>query len=854
MEAARTVHTQSKSEAAPAVVRSTEPPKMAASPVRTVPLYSGPPALRLSPPSGATQGSLPTTASQLVGSPGPGEGLQPQVQQALESSFGAGLGSVRVHSDTRTSAAAESLGARAFTYGPNIFLGSGESPSDLALMAHEGAHVVQQQGMPTLQAATNTPSTDVFEQEARRASSAVQRGEQVTVAGRTNGMHIQKEEQKKSWWERATGLVSAGKDWLLSKAAEWAKRIPGYDLLTVILGKDPISDKPVERNAINLLRGLLGLVPGGAAMFENLQQSGALQRAFEWFNQEITKLNLTWETIKGLFRQFWDSLSASDALNPSGVFDRIKQLFGPPLERLINFAKAAGGKIVELIFEGALSLAGSMGKRVLAIIQRAGAVFSLIVNDPIGFLKKLIQAVKGGFLKFSSNILTHLKNALFQWLFGALQGTGLILPDKFDFKGVISIILQVIGLTYARLREKLVKLIGEPAVAFIEKAFEFVKILVTQGIAAAWQKILEFATGLVDTVIEGIRNWAAKSIVGAAITKLVTMFNPVGAIIQGIITIYNTVMFFIERAQQIAALAQAVFDSIANIASGNLGAAIDYVEKTMARTLPVIIAFLARLIGLGGISDEIKKIIKKIQSVVENALNKVVSFIVDKAKALVAKVTGKGKPDERTEEQKQKDLDTAMAAAQKLLEDKKMTPKQIRKQLLTIKSKYKITVLEIVTDSKRNTEEIDHIHGEINPVADGSPIKRPGDQEQGAGSSRGSTVVPTDLHAFGNTTKPRDPRAGKDIDVDPDGNVGPTDPPTGASTFGDINEAPLTGPYHRLNKGTQLLEGIMVIADGSDVGGPHGRTHHTIFPGRRTPFTEFVSKFLNLGWRFVGKK
>src|SRR5262249_27028394 len=151
-----------------------------------------------------------------------------------------------------------------------------------------------------------------------------------------------------------------------------------------------------------------------------------------------------------------------------------------------------------------------------------------------------------------------------------------------------------------------------------------------------------------------------KAIVEAAVTKLVTMFNPVGAIIQGIITIYNTVVFFIERAKQIATLANAIFESISNIATGNLGAAIDYVEKTMARGLTVIISFLARMVGLGGISNEIKKIIQKIQSVVDNAVNKVVNFIVDKAKGLMAKVTGKGgkagSTDNRTREAKEKDV------------------------------------------------------------------------------------------------------------------------------------------------------------------------------------------------------
>jgi hypothetical protein len=77
-----------------------------------------------------------------------------------------------------------------------------------------------------------------------------------------------------------------------------AKQLPGYPLLTLILGKDSMSDAPVQRNATNLIRGLLSLVPNGDNIFNNLQQSGALQKAFGWFNGEVAKLNLTWNGLK----------------------------------------------------------------------------------------------------------------------------------------------------------------------------------------------------------------------------------------------------------------------------------------------------------------------------------------------------------------------------------------------------------------------------------------------------------------------------------------------------------------------------------------------------------------------------
>ena len=115
-------------------------------------------------------------------------------------------------------------------------------------------------------------------------------------------------------------------------------------------------------------------------------------------------------------------------------------------------------------------------------------------------------------------------------------------------------------------------------------------------------------------------------------------------------------------------------------------------------------------------------------------------------------------------------------------------------------------------------------------------------------------VVPTDLYAFGNQSKPRDPRRGIDILSDASDYVGPTNPPTGASTFRDANQAPLTGHYHRIAKTTNLVEGLRVIADGADVGGPHPATHHTIYPERRMTFDEFVNKFRSLPWVHAGRK
>ena len=61
--------------------------------------------------------------------------------------MGVNFGDVRIHSDSRSHAAASTLRARAFTHKNQIWLGKGETQDDLNLMAHEAVHVLQQDGL-----------------------------------------------------------------------------------------------------------------------------------------------------------------------------------------------------------------------------------------------------------------------------------------------------------------------------------------------------------------------------------------------------------------------------------------------------------------------------------------------------------------------------------------------------------------------------------------------------------------------------------------------------------------------------------------------------------------------------------
>ena len=100
------------------------------------------------------------------------------------------------------------------------------------------------------------------------------------------------------------------------------------------------------------------------------------------------------------------------------------------------------------------------------------------------------------------------------------------------------------------------------------------------------------------------------------------MFNPAGAVIQAILAVYNTIKFFAERATQLAELASSVFDSIESIASGSLTSAITAVVSALARSVPVGISLLARLLGLADIAAPIRQIMIRVGSIVDGVIDR----------------------------------------------------------------------------------------------------------------------------------------------------------------------------------------------------------------------------------------
>jgi hypothetical protein len=289
------------------------------------------------------------------------------------------------------------------------------------------------------------------------------------------------------------------------------------------------------------------------------------------------------------------------------------------------------------LFKWALKKAGFASDQLMAILDKGKAVIKKVVTDPIGFIKNIIKAVKDGVGLFVTNIKQHLIAGMVAWLTGAMADVPITLPEKWDLKGILSLVLQIMGLTWERIRAKLVKRLGEKVVRAAEGTITIVKVLITQGPMGLWEMLKEKATEIQQQVMDGIRNWVITQLVKQAVIKLLSFFNPAGAIIQAILAIYNTIMFFVENMDRIIQFVKTVFSSIADIAMGKLSAAAQAVERSLAMAIPIILNFLSRLIGLSGIGKAVTGIIAKVRK----PIDKVVDKVVDQVAKVALKVGGK---------------------------------------------------------------------------------------------------------------------------------------------------------------------------------------------------------------------
>lgn len=606
-----------------------------------------------------------------------GAPLPVSIRSPLARTFSIDLTPIRVHTDLHAQKIARTLSTRAFAYGKDIFLGAGEQPTDLRLMAHEVAHVVQQSYGATLQHFT-IGSGDACEREAEQASAAAVRGESFTVQQQTSARP-----QGYGLSDLAGDLgipIPDPLDWLANKA----NMIPGFRMFTIVLGMNPINMSPVDRSAANILRALIEFMPGGGLITQALDNSGVFEKAGAFVEAQIESLGMTGAAIKAAVTAFIDGLSLKRIVTePGTVWAEAERIFTEPIDRIISFAKGLVNGIIELIKDAILKpiaklaegtegynlLKGILGKDPITgeavtpsaetlllpllnmiglgdvaqkmqeakAIPRAWAWFQTTMSQLFGFVSQIPDLFIAAFksLTIEDIILVPKAFAKLAGVFGGFIG-------KFVSWGVDAM-FKLLEIVFDVVNPKAfgyVKQTGAALKSILQNPLPFVGNLVN----AAKSGFVNFGKNFVNHLKKGLIDWLTGSLEGVYIPKtlsliefgkmaisilgitwaqirgkIVKALGPAGAtIMAGLEAVFNVVMKLKDGGP--AAAWEEIKDQLSGLKDTIVAGIISFVvEAVVTKAVPKLIAMF--IPGAGFISaiisiwDIIKVFIEKIQKI-----------------------------------------------------------------------------------------------------------------------------------------------------------------------------------------------------------------------------------------------
>src|SRR5262249_53073834 len=275
--------------------------------------------------------------------------------------------------------------------------------------------------------------------------------------------------------------------------------------------------------------------------------------------------------------------------------------------------------------EAILDLLGIPPAAFWAVVAKIKKVVKDIADDPLKFASNLLAGLAQGFSQFFDNILSHLLKGFLSWLTSGLSDVGVQLPKDLSLKSIITFFLQLMGITWPRIRKILVKHAGAKNVALLEKVWSLVSFLIEKGPEGIFEMIKEKLDpqAIVDQVVSLAVDYLISAVVKAVSARIILLFNPVGAILQALEAIYRVLKWVFENAARIFTLIETVVNGIADILAGSIGGFANAVEKALEMLIAPVISFLADYLGFGDLPGKIADRIKSFQEMVLGFVEKV---------------------------------------------------------------------------------------------------------------------------------------------------------------------------------------------------------------------------------------
>ncbi|MFJ4499696.1 hypothetical protein [Streptomyces sp. NPDC088864] len=362
---------------------------------------------------------------------------------------------------------------------------------------------------------------------------------------------------------------------------------------------------------------------------------------------------------------------------------------------------------------GAIKTINELKNLLLGILAKAAGAIMKIIKDPIGFLGNLVSAVGAGLNLFVTNIADHLKTGLVSWLLGTAVKAGLELPQRFDMKGIIQLIGSLLGLTWANIRARVTrKGVPDEAMTAVESSVPVAQNIAREGPAGAVKEIQEEAGDLKSTILEKLTTYLIPTVIIAGITWILSLLNPASAFVRAVKGIIDIVTFVVNQGSQIIEFVNSVLDAVIAIANGGKAGVPKMVETALAASIPLLIGFLASLLGIGGLAAKVKSVFHAVSRPVNRAIDKIVNFIAKKGKALWNRTKKKVRGDDSPSGKKmrlEKGVRAAVSAVNRF-RGRPVTGAALSPILAVIRRRYGLTELKPV-----ETGEKWSVHAKINP-------------------------------------------------------------------------------------------------------------------------------------------
>ncbi|WP_338932840.1 hypothetical protein WEB32_31075 [Streptomyces netropsis] len=290
---------------------------------------------------------------------------------------------------------------------------------------------------------------------------------------------------------------------------------------------------------------------------------------------------------------------------------------------------------------GVIKTINELKNLLMGILAKAAGAIMKIIKDPIGFLGNLVQAVGAGLNLFIANIADHLEKGLVSWLLGTAVKAGLELPAKFDLKGIIRIIGSLLGLTWDNIRARVLrKGVPDQAMSAVEQQVPVAGALQREGPAGASKEISAQAGDLKGSILQKLKSYLIPTVLIAGITWIVSLLNPASAFVRAVKGIIDIVTFIVNQGAQVVDFVNAVLDAVVAIANGGKAGVPKMVETALAASVPLLIGFLAALVGVGGLANKVKQVFHAVARPVNRAIDKIVDFLAKAGKRIWKKLRG----------------------------------------------------------------------------------------------------------------------------------------------------------------------------------------------------------------------